>query len=128
MLELPCKYFSQQNTHTTRTAGVSQTRYQSFHSALMPILSCRVWFPMPAFFSQPNDTISSLITILFPFSSHFPPPLTFEEILENCDSFFMTQIKSHSFAKSPQLTLTSSSALKIVCTILCCIYWFISLY
>ena len=84
--------------HTPHQNGrVSQTWYHSYHSALMPILRCRVCFPSLSWGHLP---LPSLITILFLFSSPFPT-LTFEKILKNYDSLLMIQIKSHSFVKSP---------------------------
>lgn len=61
---LLCKYFSHQNTHTTRMESVSQTWYQGYHCAMMPILSSRVWLPVPTSFSQANDILSSSLNTL----------------------------------------------------------------
>lgn len=71
---LLCMYFSHQNTHTTRMTSVSQTRYQTYHSAQIPILSSRVQFLMSTSFSQSKNTYPLFPTILFPFSS--PSPTT----------------------------------------------------
>lgn len=120
----PCKYSSYQSTHTTRMASDSQRLYQSSHSVLMPILSSSVWFPLSPSFSQLNDTLSSLPTILFPFSSPVPILQPLDRSLKT-DLFFMTLIKLHSFVRSPRPIPTSSSALtlSLIHILIICMYY-----
>lgn len=92
-------YFSPEHTHTTKMASVSQTWCQSYHSGQMPTLSHRVWFLMPTSFSQPMR--SSSLSQKSYFHSPNPSPLPNEEMPENCDLSFMTEIKYHFFVKFP---------------------------
>lgn len=129
---LLCKYFSHQNTHTTRMESVRKTWYQSYHCALMPILSSRVWLPMPTSFSQANDILSSSPNNLFPFSSLFPTS-NFWDVWEV--GLIHHDLHQISFfcevsLDPPNFLFCTNSVLYIlvfVCTMLCCIYWFTSL-